>query len=207
MAKGRSARSRTMAHCCLSSGTERTAVPRLARQPADADATASSTSSQGPKGAITNGTSMPSRSHSGVRSLVDTANSFQPAVHTGPLPASGIVPGGGRRDARGLGFSRSPDRLRRLVHLRSLTLRTPAICFFCDRALSDRERQGARGSLPDLLMDTLDPPRAGSGGSARGAGPLDRHPVSVPAVGVVVPDRLVLDTAVVPERYCARLPP
>ena len=158
MAKGRSVRSRRMAHCCLSSGTERTAVPRLARQPADADATASSTSSQGPKGAITNGTSMPSRSHRGVRSLVDTANSFQPAVHTGPPPASGIVPGGGRRDARGLGFSRSPDRLRRLVHLRSLTLRTPAICFFCDRALSDHERQGARGSLPDLLMDTLDPP-------------------------------------------------
>jgi len=51
MTNGRSVRSRRVAHWCSSSGTERTAVPRLARQPAEAAATASSTSSHGPNGA------------------------------------------------------------------------------------------------------------------------------------------------------------
>src|SRR5215467_8159246 len=154
MAKGRSVRSRKMAHCCLSSGTERTAVPRLARQPADADATARSTSSQGPKGAITNGTSMPSRSHRGVRSLVDTASSFQPAVGTRLPPASGScrrrqkgVQKVGVLEVAGSVAAAGSSEESGLAHAYHLLL--------CDRALSDGERQGASGSLLDLLIGTL----------------------------------------------------
>ena len=173
MAKGRSVRSRSMAHCCLSSGTERTAVPRLARQPADADATASSTSSQGPKGAITNGTSMPSRSHRGVCSLVDTASSFQPAVKTSDChQPRGSCPrwhkGGQRNGVLEVG--------RIDCGTWSISGVWPGerrpICSFCDRALSDGERPGANASLPDLLiaLSTLrgGPASAGRSANVRG---------------------------------------
>ena len=70
MTNGRSVRSRRVAHWCSSSGTERTAVPRLARQPAEAAATASSTSSHGPNGATRMGTSIPNLVQNGVLSFV-----------------------------------------------------------------------------------------------------------------------------------------
>jgi hypothetical protein len=64
-AVGAGARSRR--HCSSSSGTGRTAVPRLPRAPARQTAAASSTESHGPNGAAMTGTSMPSTTHSRVR--------------------------------------------------------------------------------------------------------------------------------------------
>ncbi len=67
IANGRSVSPRSRRHCSPISSTDRTAVPTLPSPPAAHTAAARSTSSHGPNGASTIGTSMSSRSHNRER--------------------------------------------------------------------------------------------------------------------------------------------